>query len=157
MQLGLSMAKAFDPATNIQFSMTGKILTIMFVFFFFASDAHLLIIKIFAESFKIVPLGCEGLSLAVTEHILNLFISVFTLAFKLALPFVIAEFTIEAALGILMRVIPQIHVFVVSMQLRIIVGIILMIAFAPAIASFLNKYLALMMENTMAIIKSTII
>ena len=154
MQLGLSMAKAFDPGTSIQISLTGKLLTLLFVFYFFASDAHLLLIKMFAESFKFIPPGCCDLSFGFVPYLLNLFISIFALSFKLALPFVIAEFTIEVALGILMRVIPQIHVFVISMQMRILVGLILMIAYAPAVSSFMDKYLNLFMENTYAAMRT---
>ncbi|MEG2143694.1 MAG: flagellar biosynthetic protein FliR [Oscillospiraceae bacterium] len=154
MQLGLSMAKTFDPGSNIQISISGKIITLLFFFYFFASDSHLMLIKIFATSFEIIPAGAAGFNLNFAEHMLKLFASIFTLAFKLSLPFVIAEFTIEAALGILMRVVPQISVFVVSMQLRILVGLTLMIAYAPAISSFTDKYITLLLQNTMAMLRT---
>ena len=62
MQFGLSMAKVFDPGTNIQMSISSNLLNILFVLFIFATNSHLLLIQIFTASFQILPLGGASFS-----------------------------------------------------------------------------------------------
>ena len=51
---------------------------------------------------------------------------------KLAFPILAAEFIVTMGLGILMKMIPQINVFVVQIQVKIIVGLALFLfLFAP--------------------------
>ena len=66
---------------------------------------------------------------------------------NLALPFVAAEFVIEVAMGILMKLIPQMHVFVINIQLKILVGIFLLLAFAQPIGDFMDRYMEAMLHS----------
>ncbi|RPF48404.1 flagellar biosynthetic protein FliR [Hydrogenoanaerobacterium saccharovorans] len=156
MQFGLSMSKVFDPSSNIQMSVSGNLMNLLFMFYIFATDSHLILIKIFATSYQIVPVGAEGLTTAVGEQIINLFIAIFVLGLKLALPFVVAEFTLEVAMGILMRIIPQIHIFVINIQAKLFVGIILLFLFAHPVGSFMDKYVLLMLENMQRILFASV-
>ena len=146
-QLGLSMAKVFDPATSIQMSVTGNLVSILFILYIFVTDSHLLLIKLFASSYMIVPVGAVGLSTDVSSFIINLFTSTFSLALRLALPFLVASLTVEMSMGILMKLIPQIHVFVINIQMKLILGILLLMLFAQPMASFVDNYMSIMFQN----------
>lgn len=146
-QFGMSMAKVFDPGTNIQMSVTGNFLSILFMLYIFATDSHLLLLKIFSSSFSIVPLGATGVSLDAAKFVIDLFIAVFMLIIRLALPFAVAEFTLEVAMGVLMKIIPQIHVFVINIQLKMAMGLLLLFLFAGSVASFMDQYIILLFEN----------
>ncbi len=50
-------------------------------------------------------------------------------------------------MGVLMKLVPQIHVFVISVQFKILLGLLLMILFASPITAFLDNYMTLMFEN----------
>jgi flagellar biosynthetic protein FliR len=78
---------------------------------------------------------------------ITLFESVFSLAFRLALPFIAAEFVVEVAMGILMKLIPQVHVFVVNIQFKLLLGIFLLFAFSQPIADFIDNYLQAAMQS----------
>jgi flagellar biosynthetic protein FliR len=54
---GMSMAKVFDPGTSIQMSVSGTFLNILFLLYIFCTDSHLLLIRIFADSFQVLPAG----------------------------------------------------------------------------------------------------
>lgn len=146
-QFGLSMAKVFDPGTNIQTSSTGNFLSILFIFYLFSTNSHLLLIRIFASSFDVVPAGAVVITQNISGFIFDLFISVFSLAIRLSLPFIAAEFVLELAMGILMKLIPQIHVFVINIQFKLLLGIFLLLAFAGPIATFIDNYMDYMFEN----------
>ena len=144
---GLSMAKVFDAGTNIQMSVSSNWLNIILLLYSFATDSHLLLIRIFSSSFKILPVGSVTFSQEAARFFLELFVSVFSMALRLALPFMAAEFVLELGLGILMKLIPQIHVFVINIQFKLLMGLVLLLAFAAPIASFIDNYMRAMLEN----------
>ena len=50
-------------------------------------------------------------------------------------------------MGILMKLIPQIHIFVINIQFKMLLGLILLLAFAAPVSSFLDNYMRIMLEN----------
>ncbi|MEM1485271.1 flagellar biosynthetic protein FliR [Oscillospiraceae bacterium PP1C4] len=147
MQFGLSMAKIFDPGSNIQMSVSGNLLNIIFMLYLFATDSHLLLIKIMASSYQIIPAGATGLSLHITSFMLDLFISAFSLIIKLILPFIVAELIVEISMGVLMKLIPQIHVFVINIQFKLLFGMFMLLAFAHPVSAFVDNYIFVMFES----------
>ncbi len=156
MSFGLSMAKAFDPGTNIQASLSGKLLQIVFVLYFFATDSHLVLIRIMASSYQLIPLGGVVVSTTIARYVMEMFVYAFSLAVRLTLPFVAASFVLEIALGVLMKLIPQINVFVIHFQMKIAFGLLLLFLFAVplggAMESFLNQTLMKMQGSLQAFV-----
>lgn len=145
-QFGLSMARVFDPGSNIQMSISSNLLNFLFLLYLFATDSHLLMIEIFATSFSIVPAGGASFSAEVWSAMAELFAMAFSLGVRLALPFIAVEFILEASMGVLMKLIPQIHVFVINIQLKVLMGIFLLLAFAGPISGFIDNYMRIMFE-----------
>lgn len=144
---GMSMAKVFDPGSSIQMSVSSTLLNILFVLYIFATDSHLLMIRIFAESFRVLPPGAFTFTQASAEFFIRLFLSTFSLAIRLVLPFMAAEFVLELSMGVLMKLIPQIHIFVINIQFKMMLGLFLLLAFAGPIASFVDNYMRVMLES----------
>lgn len=140
-EMGLSMAKVFDPGTGIQSSISGRIYEIVFSLYFFSTNSHLVLIRLFARSFELLPIGGGVQIMGAAGYLIDLFISAFSLALRLGLPFIAAEFVLEVSMGVLMKLIPQIHVFVINIQLKLILGVGMMILFAGPITGFLDQYL----------------
>lgn len=138
--MGLAMAKTFDPATSIQTSFSSSVVTIFFSLYFFATGSHLLLIHLFADSFSAIAPGAFTLSRSVLSFAVRLFGTVFSLAVRLWAPYMVAEFVLQAGMGILMKFIPQITVFVINFQLRILLGLLLLLLFAPFVADFIGGY-----------------
>lgn len=147
MGFGLSMAKAFDPGTNLQLSVSGNILQLVFILFFFSVNGHLLLIKIMASSYGIVGMGAVSFGAEVGTFVISVFIDVFSLAMRLALPFIAASFVLEIAMGILMKLIPQINVFSIHFQIKIVFGFMLLFLFAVPITEFIDSYIYSMFVN----------
>lgn len=146
-QFGLSMAKVFDPGTEIQSSISGSLLNVVFVLYLFATDSHLLLIRIVASSYDVIAVGAQGLSNDIAGFMLNLFISAFSLLMRLVFPFLVAEFVLEVAMGVLMKLIPQIHVFVINIQFKLLLGIFMLLVFAPSLTAFIDNYINIMFES----------
>lgn len=153
-QFGLSMAKVFDPQTHVQVSAIGNLFQILFVVLFFMSNSHLLFIQMISTSFDYLGIDQWFNLSKVVPLVLDLFIKVFMLVIKLALPMIVAAFILEISMGILMKLIPQIHVFVINIQIKIMLGIFLLMIMINPISSILDKSLGQMSQDIQNLLMS---
>lgn len=145
---GFAMAKVFNPVTNIQSALTSNILNVLFILLFFVTNSHLNLINLAVSSFDIVPIGFTGINLkSASVFAIELFGNIFSLAMKIAIPFIASEFLLEISMGILMKLIPQIHVFVINFQLKILLAIVLLFILAAPIATFIDNYIILLFDE----------
>jgi flagellar biosynthetic protein FliR len=142
MQIGFSMAKVMDPSINMQMGISDKLLNFLFVSLFFVTNCHLLMFRLIITSYDIIPIGVGAIEFQnIAGFGIEVFIDAFGIALKLAVPFVICEFILEIGLGILMKLIPAIHIFVINLQMKIALGIFLLFILAIPISNFIDKYL----------------
>ena len=142
MQMGLAMSNMYDPGSNVQLPLTGGFYNIALMLLFFVTNAHGNLIEIVFESFRIVPVDSFALNPDIGLYIMRLFGLVLTFSFRFAMPVMAAELLTETAVGIIMRAVPQINVFVVGLQMKIIVGVSVMIMSAPAAVWLLDVMLS---------------
>ncbi len=148
MSFGLAMAKVFDPATNIQSAFTANMLHLLFILYFFATDSHLVLIQTAVQSYELFSVGAEKLSvLSACQFAVDIFANVFGLAMKLGFPFIAVELLLEICMGILMKLIPQIHVFVIQYQFKILLSLLMLYILANPISVFIDNYIIIMFDN----------
>ena len=147
MQMGLSMASMYDPATRANISVTGNLLTSMYVLIFFISNAHLALFTVVIKSFQVIPLGIGQVSEQVGVFFIELMYYIFIYAVQLAIPIIVTEIIAEFAVGILMRLVPNINVFVINIQIKVFIGLIVIFTIIPVLANFMTKMNLLMMEK----------
>lgn len=152
MGFGLSMAKAFDPGTNLQASFSGNLFQLLFVLYFFATDSHLLLVRVMASSYDLVGVGAAHVGANAAGFLTSLFVTAFSLVLHLAAPFLAASFVLEIAMGVLMKLIPQINVFSINFQMKILLGMALLFLFAGPVSNFLERYIAIMFEKLPALL-----
>lgn len=146
-QMGLSMATVYDPQNNAQIPVTGGLLQAYFVLLFFAVDGHLALMKILLTSAEIVPYGGVLLTQNISMRVLEIFVQCIEMGVKFAMPILAAEFLVEMGVGILNKAVPQISIFVINIQLKIIVGLgLLVILFSP-ISDYVEKIMTTMMKT----------
>lgn len=143
-QIGISMAMIYDPQTGSQIALSGNILQIFYLLLFFAVDGHLALIKIIASSGDVVPYGAAVLSRGAALMMIDIFAQCVVLAIKLAFPFIAFEFIMQVGVGILTKITPQINLFVLSIQLRLIVGFVLLVLLLSPIGSFIRNMITTM-------------
>jgi flagellar biosynthetic protein FliR len=114
---------------------------------FFVSNAHLTFFKIIIYSFDILPLGTALINPNCGAYAVMLFSNILVLSLKFALPVVAIELVTEFGLGMLMRTVPQINIFVVGLQLKLLVGLVLIVLVFPQMFMFLDNTTDLMLKN----------
>jgi flagellar biosynthetic protein FliR len=111
----------------------------MFLLIFFTTDNHLTFIRLITITFDMLPVGNFAINPEFYIYLPELFSTILIFAIKLCLPVVVIELVVTMAVGIIMRIIPQINVFVVNIQFKLIIGIFsLILLVGPLVAYFGN-------------------
>lgn len=138
-QMGMAMSKIYDPASNVSLSLSATLFNIMYLLMFFAVNGHLTLIRLILDSGEAIPYGNIHFTSMLTQQMTDVFTQCTILALKMAMPIVAIQFLMEVAVGILMKAIPQINVFVVNMQMKMIVGFILFVLLMTPMSDFLEN------------------
>lgn len=146
MQLGLSMAKSYDPTFG-QAGLATQYYSYWFILYFFAVGAHKSYIRLFSVSYNTIPLGYTSININVPSVIVHFFQSVLELGLKLAMPIVVASLVTEFCVGVLMKAVPTIHVFVLNIQIKMLMGFIVLAASCGVVGEFMGKIVDLMFTN----------
>lgn len=141
MQSGLGMAKVFDPETNVQMSIMGSVISFMMYLYFFATNSHMSYIQLFVISFDTLPVGGEGFNPDLGYNIVSYFSVLLAMVIKLAMPIIAAAFILEFCMGMLMKSVPQIQIMVVNIQLKVVVGFMVLFLIAVPLSDFIDSYL----------------
>lgn len=136
-QMALTMSKEYDPSSQSSLSVTSTLLTILMMLLFFQFNGHYTLLRILLSSGNIIPFGQAALGPHLPEAAVELFIECFVLSAKLALPILAAELLGQTGMGILMKVIPQINVFVINMEVKLLIGLGLLLLFMHPISEYL--------------------
>lgn len=145
-QMGLTMAQVYDASSQINMTVTASLLNVLMVLIFFAENGHYTMLRIFLASDQVLPFGEAALGQAVASGVTEVFLTCMVLAIKLAFPILAAELLGELGMGILMKAIPQINAFVINIELKVIIGLVLLFLFLSPISEFLLGVEADMLE-----------
>ena len=145
-QIGLSMAKSYDPTFGTS-SLITQYYSYWFMIYFFMVGGHLSYIKLFAVSYETIPIGFSDFNINVAYIIVTYLETVITLGLKLAMPIVASELVTEFCIGVLMKAVPSIHVFVLNVQIKMLVGFVVLAGSCTMTAGFMQDIMDLMFTN----------
>lgn len=137
-QMGLSMASLYDPQTGIQSTITQKLFYLLSVALLFATNGHHLLLNGIFRSFDIIPIGTLPI-VDNFEYVLTLFIEYFGIAFQIALPIILTLILADLILGLISRSVPQLNVMIIGMPLKLLIGVIVVLASLPFISNEVNR------------------
>ena len=136
-QMGMTMNQMYDAGAQANLSVSGQLLNILMTLLFFAGGGHLTLLRIFLTSEQLVPYGQVTVGLPAYNLLLELFVECTVLAVKLCMPVLAAELVAQVGMGVLMKVIPQINVFAINIELKVIVGLALLLVLVIPFSEFL--------------------
>jgi flagellar biosynthetic protein FliR len=84
---------------------------------------------------------------------LTLFAECTILAVKLCMPILAAEMIGQLGMGVLMKVIPQINVFSINIELKVIIGLVLLLTLITPFSEFLLDLERDMLQDLTAILR----
>ena len=140
-ETGMSMAQVFDVNTRSQVSITSGIYQYSFMLIMIISGMYNYLIGALVDSFTLIPVGGAIFN---TEKLLKqmlIFLGDYmSIGFRIALPIFCCILLLNSVLGILAKVAPQMNMFAVGIQLKVLTGLSLLYitVFAlPNIAEFM--------------------
>lgn len=131
--LGFSMVNVFDPIAQIQVPIVGNFYYLLVITVLLILNADVYFIKSIILSFEALPLGTAVMSQGLMTSVIEGFIMIFVLAVKIASPVLVSVFIINVALGILVKAVPQMNMFVVGLPLKLLVGMFILLLTTPAV------------------------
>ncbi len=134
LQMGLSFAGFFDPASGTNSNAVGRLLGTLSLAAFVAADGPALLIAATVHSIETVP-GADAGSLFLGRiDIGRIATTVFELGILIALPYMALLLFVNLALGIVSRVAPQLNVFAIGFPVTIASGLVLLTIGLPLMA-----------------------
>lgn len=156
MQLGLSMAKSYDPTFGSA-GLSTQYYSYWFMLYFFAVGGHKSYIQLFAISYESIPMGYTSFNINILIVLVRFFEAVMTLGLKLAMPVIAASLITEFCIGVLMKAVPTIHVFVLNIQIKMLVGFVVLAASCGVVSEFMEKIMGTMFKNLNSIVDEWIV
>lgn len=143
MEMGLSMASLFDPATKQQTTITGVYYNYMVLLLLMISGMHRYLLKALAETYELIPInGAVFHDDALLQALITFMGDYIIVGFRICLPIFAVMIILNAVLGILAKVSPQLNMFAVGIQMKVLVGFCVLFvttAMLPDAAGFIYE------------------
>ncbi|SHH89836.1 flagellar biosynthetic protein FliR [Clostridium collagenovorans DSM 3089] len=151
-QIGLSMSSTYDPNTNANATIIENFMYFIGLVVFFGLNAHHVLINSILNSFEIIPIGYSIIDNNF-GYIIKVFIEYFIIGMKIASPIVLILIITDLITGIISRSISGLNVMIIGMPLKMLIGLIFIIATLPFIINEIQeifKGLGSVMDGTLS-------
>ena len=145
-QMGLSADQALNPTSGGNSPVITQAYTYLVSMLFIALGAHQWLFAAIYNSFKTMPVGYVfSFSPDMIGHIVALSGQIFSIGLSIALPIFGILFITDVLLGFTSKMMPQMNIFMVSIPLKIYLGLLLSLIFIRPMA----EYITLLIERFM--------
>lgn len=151
-EIGFSMVNQYDPITSTQVTITGNLYTYAVMLMLFATNLHQYLVRALTDSFTVLPVGTVSLDMGIYELMKRFMGDYFVIGFRIILPVFASMLVVNTVLAILARVAPQMNMFVIGMQLKVFVGLavlVLMIMMITGVADLIFREMISMLRDSL--------
>lgn len=153
-QMGMTMNQIYDAGSQANMSVTGALYNALMILLFFAANGHHTLFRLLITSGDIVPFGAVSFDIeTITSALLVLFVEATILGVKLSMPILAAELIGQLGMGVLMKVIPQINVFTINIDIKILIGLALVLMLISPASEFLLDAEVMMLDSLEEILR----
>lgn len=143
-QMGLSADQAFNPSSGGNSPVLTQAYTYLASMIFIIIGAHQWLFSAIYNSFKSMPVGyIVGFSPSLIEQIVIITSQIFSVGLSIALPIFGVLFITDVLLGFTSKMMPQMNIFMVSLPLKIYLGLLLSLIFIRPMA----EHMAIIIEQ----------
>ena len=124
MEIGISMVSLMDPATRQQATFTGVFYQYIFTLFLMITGMYQYLLLALIDSFTLIPVnGAVFKTEALLESVTTFMGNYLVMGFRMILPIFCTMILLNSILGILAKVSPQLNMFAVGIQLKVLIGL----------------------------------
>jgi len=151
MEIGLAMASEYDPTTRQSTSVTGLFYQYIVLLLLVVTDMHHYLLRALAETFTLIPINGEVFHGDMLMTSIITFMSEYiNIGFQICLPVFCVLLITNCILGIMAKVAPQMNMFAVGMQIKLLVGLgvmFLTVGMLPRVSEFVFTEMKTMMVS----------
>ncbi len=154
-QIGFSMVSVFDPITQEQVPISGNLYYFALSALLLVTNGHHMILKSLFYSYKAIPIGSAKLLMngELVSVFMKLAVDFFAIGFSIALPVIAIILISDLVLGILIKTVPQINVFVVGLPAKVFIGLGVVFVVAPMLNGVSSIFYKEISEALLNVIK----
>ena len=149
MEIGLSMVNQLDPVSRVQTTITANLYSYIIILMLLVTNLHHYLIAAIVDTYKVIPLGEANINPNFYLLMLDFIKNYFIIGFRIVLPIFSSTLIVNTILAILAKVAPQMNMFVIGLQLKIIVGLFvlyLLVRYMPTVSGFIFDEMMRMMK-----------
>jgi flagellar biosynthetic protein FliR len=120
--LGFALINQFDPQTNVEVPVFSFLYDYLGLLFFLLVNGHHWLLLAISDSFGPLPVGGVRIHGSVLAWILELSAQVLVIGLRIAGPVMVVTIIVDVVLGIIGHAAPQIHILIVGLPVKILVG-----------------------------------
>jgi flagellar biosynthetic protein FliR len=136
-QMGVAMANVVDPASSSQIPILAQLYNLTAMLVFLAINAHHMFFTALVDSYRVLPPLSIPISPQLVDMMMRLAANMFVVAIKVGAPLIAVMLVVSVGLGLVARTVPQMHIFIVAMPLKIVIGLVFMMIVAPYLTAYL--------------------
>ena len=140
METGLSMVTLMDPTSRESTSITGALYQYVLMLMMIATGMYRYLFGALADTFILIPVNGAVLRAdSLVDSMLEFLSDYVIIGFRIVLPIFCSILLLNAVLGVLAKVAPQMNMFAVGIQLKVLVGLsvlFLTVGMLPGIGDF---------------------
>ena len=140
LEVGFSMVNEMDPVTSAQVTVSGNFYSYAVMLMLMITYMHHYLIEALIDTYQVIPLGRVSFNPLIYSVAAGYMTEYFILAFRIILPVFAAMLIVNTILAILAKVAPQMSLFVIGVQLKVLIGLavmIIMIKMLPGISQLI--------------------
>jgi len=146
LEIGFSMVNEMDPVTSAMVTVSGNFYSYAVMLLLMITYMHHYLLEALIDSFTLVPLGTVSVNPLIYTVTAKFMGEYFVLAFRIILPVFAAMLIVNTILAILAKVAPQMSLFVIGIQLKVLVGLAVMIIMVQMLPGIGEMIFGKMME-----------
>ncbi len=151
METGLSMVSLMDPTTRESTSISGILYQYMITLMLILTGMYEYLLKALADTFRLIPVnGAVFRPGTFVDTAIRFMSEYIIIGFRICLPLFAVMIMLNAILGILAKVSPQMNMFAVGIQIKVLVGIsvlFLTTGMLPGAADFIFRQMKKMVVS----------
>lgn len=138
-QMGFQMGGLYDPQADSKVPISGNLFYVFAFLIFIQLKGHLVLIRILHNMFITVPLVGGKIHETIVNILLNGFYTSFAFAVKLILPVILIMLIVQFVLGVVVKFIPQINIFIIGIPLKIAIGLLVLFLLVTPMADIIRQ------------------
>ena len=151
--MGLAMASMFDPTTKQMSTVTGSLYNNLIMLLMLVSNMHVFLLSAIKDSFSLIQLGKLTINSSMYTTMIGFLTNYFVIGFRIVLPIFVAILVLNCALGIMTKIAPQIHMFSIGVQIKVIGGLIILFLIVPLLPTVAGFIFRVMQEMVILVMK----